>query len=82
MPSMRCKLGVHKWRNFGKKALVSWKEPGFLPGTKVNKRKYVFCERECLICGMKQRRKFSENIDDTLAIIGWENIEESESKHS
>lgn len=41
-------------------------------------RKMVYCKRECLRCGIKEKRKFSENIDGTLAAAGWERIEEPE----
>jgi len=42
--------------------------------------KIVFCERECLRCGTKERRKFSKNVDGTLAAIGWERIKENENE--
>ena len=63
----------------GEQALIVWNEPGFIPGTKKEIRKYVFCERKCLRCGIKEKRKFSENIDGTLATAGWERIEETRS---
>jgi hypothetical protein len=34
----------------------------------------VFSERECLRCGIKEKRLFSENIDGTLAATGWKRI--------
>jgi len=77
LTALLCKLGFHRWRNYGERVLIVWKEPGFLPGTKQERRKHVFSERECLRCGIKEKRKFSENIDGTLAAIGWEIIEES-----
>ena len=58
-----CRLGLHKWRYYGEKVLIVWKEPGFIPGTKKEMRKMVYCKRECLRCGIKEKRKFSENID-------------------
>jgi hypothetical protein len=58
--------------------LVVWKEPGLLPGTKVNKRKHVFSERECLRCGRKERRQFSENIDGSYVISGIEIVNSEE----
>jgi len=42
------------------------------------KEKMVYCKRERLLCGIKEKRKFSENIDGTLAAAGWERIEEPE----
>jgi len=73
-----CRLGLHKWRYYGEKVLIVWKEPGFIPGTKKEMRKMVYCKRECLRCGIKEKRKFFENIDGTLAAAGWERIEEPE----
>lgn len=78
MSKLLCKLGLHRWRNYGKRELITWKEPGLFPGTKEENVKYVFCERECLWCGIKEKRMFSENLDGTLAAAGWERIEESE----
>ena len=73
-----CRLGLRKWRYYGEKVLIVWKEPGFIPGTKKEMRKMVYCKRECLRCGIKEKRKFFENIDGTLAAAGWERIEEPE----
>jgi hypothetical protein len=47
------------------------------PGTKDEKRKRVFSERECLRCGIKERRLFSENLDGTQAAAGWEIVEDN-----
>jgi hypothetical protein len=55
--------------------MISWEEPAFFIGTK-KKQKMVFVERECLRCGIKQKRKFSENIDGTLAPAGWDIIQD------
>jgi len=69
-----CRLGLHKWKNFGKQVLITWQEPGLLPLTKKDMQKYVFCERECLRCGIREKRKFLENIDGTLGAAGWEKV--------
>jgi len=82
LPSLWCKLGLHKWKNYGKQVLITWKEPGFVLGIKKEIRKYVFSERECLRCGIKEKRKFSENLDGTLAAAGWERIEENKDSMS
>ena len=58
-----CRLGLHKWRYYGEKVLIVWKELGFILGTRKEMRKMVYCKRECLRCGIKEKRKFSENID-------------------
>lgn len=52
--------------------LIVWKEPGFIIGTKKEIRKYVFSERKCLWCGIKEKRLFFENVDGTLSAAGWE----------
>ncbi|MCK4478168.1 hypothetical protein KAU88_06545 [Candidatus Bathyarchaeota archaeon] len=77
MTALLCKLGFHRWRDYGERVLLIWKEPGLLPGTKQGRRKHVFSERGCLRCGIKEKRKFSENVDGTLAAAGWEIVEES-----
>jgi len=82
MPSLLCELGIHKWKNYGKHVLIAWKELGFFLGTEEEKCKYVFSERECLRCGIKEKRRFSENLDGTLAAAGWERIEESKDNAS
>jgi len=75
LTSLLCRLGLHKWRNYGERVLIAWEEPGFIIGTKKKIWKYVFSERECLRCGIKEKRLFSENIDGTLAAAGWKRIE-------
>ena len=70
MVSALCRLGFHKWKNFGEPVFVVWKEPGFFPGTKVKKKKYVFAKRECLRCGVREEMKFSETIDN-FSIYNW-----------
>jgi hypothetical protein len=80
LPSIICKLGFHKWRNQGEKVLITWQEPGFIPGTTKTMKKIVFCERKCLRCGIRERRKFSKNVDGTLAAAGWERIKENENE--
>jgi hypothetical protein len=71
---------LHKWKNFGEKVVITWREPGILPGLKENKSKQVFTERMCLRCGIKQKRKFFDNIDGTHSAAGWETIEEAKDK--
>lgn len=78
MPILLCRFGFHKWKNYGERVLVFWKEPGFLPGTKVNKKKYVLSKRKCLWCGVKEEKKFTETFDGQLEITGCDRIEESE----
>ena len=77
MNSALCRLGIHKWKNHGSPVLVVWKEPGLFPGTKVRKKKYVFAKRECLRCGIREERKFSETIDGEIEITGCERIQGS-----
>ena len=78
MPPILCRLGLHKWRNYGEKVLIVWEEPGLIPFTKKEMKKLVYCKRECLRCGIKEKRKFLKNIDGTLAAAGWERIEPTE----
>jgi hypothetical protein len=54
--------------------MIIWAESGLIPGTHREIRKHVFCERECLRCGVKEKRKFSENMDGTKSAAGWDRI--------
>jgi hypothetical protein len=72
-----CKWGLHKWKNLGEKVLITWRESGIIPGLKKDMSKQVFTERVCLRCGVRQKRKFFENIDGTRSAAGWETIEET-----
>jgi len=78
LPALLCRLGFHKWKNYGERVMVVWREPGFLPGTKVNKKKYVFSKRSCLRCGVTEEKQFSETIDGQLEITGCVRIEASD----
>jgi hypothetical protein len=70
-------MGIHKWKNYGDRVPITWTESGLIPGTKKEMRKHVFSERECLRCGIREKRKLDENIDGTKAAVGWERITES-----
>ncbi|MGA2308719.1 MAG: hypothetical protein ABSG57_04105 [Candidatus Bathyarchaeia archaeon] len=74
MTSLLCRLGLHKWKNYGEVVKISWKEPGFVPSTTEKIEKFVHSERMCLRCGIKERRRFAENRDGSQAAIGWERI--------
>lgn len=82
-----CRLGFHKWRDYGSKVDVFWEEPyqikagvkdGF--GTSVGpsrgnieaRSKLVYEGKQCKRCGIKLRRKLVTNSDGTLSCIGWE----------
>jgi len=78
LPALLCKLGFHKWKNYGEQVMVVWREPGFLPGTKVNKKKHVFSKRSCLRCRVTEEKQFSETIDGQLEITGCVRIEASD----
>jgi hypothetical protein len=82
-----CRLGFHKWRNYGSEVEVFWQEPTVLKagvkhsfGTSAGSpksniethSKVVYEGQECKRCGMKLRRKFVTNSDGTLACVGWE----------
>jgi hypothetical protein len=82
MSPFLCKLGAHKWRNFGDRVVLVWREPGLLIGTKVTKTKRVYCNRECLRCGIRETRKFIENIDGTMAADGWKQTGEDMNNES
>ena len=72
-----CKLGMHKWENYGSEIQIFWQEPGFIYGL-TTRNKVVFEKRRCLRCGIKLRRKLTPNPDGTLASVGWLSDTESE----
>ena len=70
-----CRLGFHKWQNYGDEVVVSWKEPAYHMGRATwleSHDEAVYEGRECKRCGMKLRRKFVENSDGTFSCVGWE----------
>jgi len=69
-----CRLGMHKWKDYGEIAKITWKEPGFVPSTTEKIEKYVYSERQCLRCGIRLKRIFAPNRDGTQAAIGWEKV--------
>jgi hypothetical protein len=70
-----CRLGLHRWKNYGEIVKISWKEPGFVPSTTEKIEKYVHSERMCLRCGMKEKRIYAGNRDGSQAAVGWEIID-------
>ena len=74
MTPILCRLGVHKWKNYGEIVKISWKEPGFVPATTEKIEKLVHSERMCLRCGIKEKRIYAENRDGSQAAIGWDRI--------
>lgn len=77
---MLCRLGLHKWEDYGDEVQVFWNEPQLLAGTPSVrndsdvdvKSKVVHSKRQCLRCGMKLKRKFLINPDGTVSVAGWE----------
>jgi hypothetical protein len=67
---LSCRLGFHKWENYGEERQIFWQEPGFVYGL-TTKSKVVFDKRRCLRCGVKLKRIFSTNPDGTLSSVGW-----------
>jgi hypothetical protein len=87
-PNWLCKLGLHKWRNYGESVVVTWKEPaskaGPIPTTNSLRLRFrtqsreVFTKKKCLRCGISMKRRLVKNADGTLSCIGWDPISESE----
>ena len=75
-PNWLCKLGLHKWRNYGESVVITWKEPEI--GRMSNHSKKVFTKRKCLRCGIGMKRRLVNNPDGTSSCIGWEPLSESE----
>ena len=83
-----CRLGLHKWRNYGESVVVTWKEHihdshhritriGIRSRSRT-KSKQVFTNRECLRCGIRMKRRLVRNSDGTLSSFGWEPISKYE----
>jgi hypothetical protein len=73
-----CRLGLHRWKHYGERKLIIWKEPGLFQITMAEKRKRVFSKRECSWCGIKEERKLIDNLDGTFSAVGWGIIEEKD----
>jgi len=65
-----CRLGWHKWENYGREVQIFWQEKGMIWGMDTHS-KMVYEKRRCLRCGVAFKRKFVENPDGTLASVGW-----------
>ena len=46
-----CKLGLHKWKNYGNTVMIYWQEKGFVFGFETHS-KLVYEKRKCLRCGV------------------------------
>jgi len=76
-----CRLGFHKWHNYGRQVEVFWQESrAGIGGVRYSGRYYGFAKHSetvyerslCKRCGAKVRRKFATNPDGTLSCVGWE----------
>ena len=76
-----CRLGFHKWQDYGKQVEVFWREPKGVGAFKYSSRYYsgdemhsrtVYEKCLCKRCGAKVRRKFVTNSDGTMSCVGWE----------
>jgi len=78
-PNWLCKLGLHKWRNYGDSVVITWKEPGaIVPTSYTTQSKEVLTKRKCLRCGVRMKRRLVHNLDGTLSCIGWDILSEGE----
>ena len=89
-----CKLGLHRWRNYGESVVVTWEEPYhrwkglYHMWNGLRKRpssshfrtrsRVVLTKRECLRCGISMKRILVKNADGTLSCVGWEHLSQSE----
>lgn len=74
MAPLLCRLGLHKWENYGEVVVIEWKEPGFAPGTTAKIKKSVHAERKCPRCRTVEKRIFADYADGTRAAVGWEKV--------
>ena len=82
-----CRLGFHKWRNYGDEVEVFWEEPPlriarnkYLSHNEERHSETVYEGRECKRCSIKLRRKFVTNSNGTLSCVGWETGSEDTDK--
>jgi len=72
-----CRLGLHRWKNYGNKVEVFWEMPPVSPmrfGGRVRERRSETVYEKCVCkrCGVKLKRIFTTNSDGTLSCVGWE----------
>jgi len=81
-----CRLGFHKWQDYGNQVAISWGEPETVfhgetvggwgvPPTREARglhTKLVFEGKQCKRCGVRLMRKFVKNSDGTISCVGWE----------
>jgi hypothetical protein len=80
-PNWLCRLGLHKWRDFGGSVVITWKEPKLLKTSYdkfTQKSREVFTKRKCLRCGIEMKRRLVRNPNGTFSCIGWEPLLYSE----
>jgi len=78
-PSFLCRLGLHKWKDYGELVLITWKEPGVVSvGYTVSKSKNVYTKRKCLRCGVSVERILVNNPDGTVSCVGWRPLSEED----
>jgi len=78
-PSLFCRLGLHKWKDYGDLALITWSEPGVInAGHTVSKSKGVYAKRRCLRCGIREKRILVNNPNGTVSSVGWRPLPEEE----
>ncbi len=79
--NLLCKLGLHRWRDYGESVVIAWKVPEISlisAGRRlVQKSEESFTKKKCLRCGIEMKRKLIHNPDGTLSCIGWEPLSES-----
>ena len=73
-----CRLGFHKWRDYGGIVEVFWpevtyvQEPPRLGSQVFSDGEAVHERRGCKRCGTKLRRRLVTNSEGTLSCVGWE----------
>ncbi len=90
-PSWLCKLGFHKWGDYGESVVVTWKErtqwgraSNHTLSTRTLRSRFsthsreVSTRRKCLRCGFDLKRRLVKNPDGSLSCVGWESTSESE----
>jgi len=75
-----CRWNYHDWRLYGDRVFVRWNErrieESFHTPRLVGRQRQdvVHSRRQCLRCGLRQKRKLTQNEDDAWEVYGWEDI--------
>ena len=77
-PVLLCRLGLHKWKDYGDHIVITWSEPQIGSAETVPKSDAVYTKAKCLRCGIRKKRILADNPDGTKSCVGWAPLSEEE----